>query len=58
MYEIRIVLKDGKNGECIVWDKIVNLYIDSDGVHFKSANVPLPFLVSWDKIKYMKVVKK
>lgn len=56
MYEIRIVLKDGKNGECVVWDKIVNLHIDSDGIHFIYGYVP--YSMSWDKIKYMKVVKK
>lgn len=56
MYEIRIVLKDGKNGECVVWDKIVNLHINSDGVHFICGYVP--HSISWDNIKYMKVVKK
>ena len=34
MYELRIVEKNGKCGECAVWDKIFNIYINNDGIYF------------------------
>ena len=59
MYELRIILKDGKVGECVVWCNIINIYIDTDGIYFNRLNKPnYPYFILWDKIKHIKVVKK
>lgn len=59
MYELRIVEKNGKCGECAVWDKIFNIYINNDGIYFILLYDPNhAHFVSWDNIKHIKVVKK
>lgn len=57
MFEIRFIYKDGT---CAVWSKIINIYIDTDGVYFGKLNEPNhKHFVSWsDKLKDVKVVKK
>lgn len=57
MYELRIIYKDGT---CAVWDKIINIYTDTDGIYFIRLNEPNnAHFVEWKKyIKAIKVVKK
>ena len=57
MFEIRFIYKDGT---CAVWSRIINVYIDTDGIYFRILKEPNnQHFVSWNKnLKDIKVVKK
>lgn len=56
MYEIRFIYKDGT---CAVWSKIINIYIDTDGIYFMRLHENNhQHFISWkENLKDIKVVK-